>query len=355
MKATFLPLILLIPLLNLGCSRTRIPDTLWIGHVAPLSGPGIEIGEETVQTLGSMVRLSQETGGLIGDRPMAIRHVDTGPQRKGRSAAVRLLALHRVLALLVGPGVEDVEDILALGRSEGVPVVVINRDVGAEGRSLAGFLLSSWKAPRVVMGRDSVTGMMPRAQAFRAVLRSREVMLREVTLSGDARADADSLREGGEEQVVLDVPSAELTSLVESLAGGERRPLAIWWTGEGPLPTRLPLVPPVYAARDYLDESSLTPEAKAVAKEFKERYPLPWSDNTVRSLDALGVVERAMRDPSWELGKKSLPSVMEDNKTYQGLTGDLRLIQGRWERPVFVVRYFKEGWKVEKRVSATGE
>jgi len=355
MKATFLPLIVLISLLHLGCSRSRISDTLWIGHVAPLSGPGTEPGVETVQALGSMVRLSQESRGLIGDRPIAIRHVDTGPQRKGRSAAVRLLALHRVLALMVGPGVEDVEDILALGRSEGVPVVLISRDAGAEGRTLAAFLLDTWKGPKVVMGRDSVTGMMPRSQAFRAVLRSREVILREVTLSGDARADADSLREGGEEQVVLDVPSAELTSLVEALAAGERRPLAIWWTGEGPLPTRLPLVPPVYAARDYLNESSLTNEGKAIAQEFKERYPVRWSDNTVRSLDALGIVERAMREPSWEPGKKSLLSVLEDNKSYPGLTGELRLIQERWERPVFVARYLQEGWKVEKKVSATAE
>src|SRR5689334_6421116 len=118
-------------LLLAGCSRKAEPEVLWVGHLAPLSGPHRERGEEAARAIELLLDQIKADG-----KKVAVRHVDAESKATARAEAVRLLAVNRVLALLVGPGVEDPDDVAAAARAQDAGVVVLEPDSAWRGRAL---------------------------------------------------------------------------------------------------------------------------------------------------------------------------------------------------------------------------
>src|SRR5262245_18612517 len=90
-------------LLLAGCARAT-PEPVWIGHLAPLSGPDRRRAEVAVGAMQLMLEEAVEKEQTFAGRRVGVRHVDASDAVKARAEAVRLLTVNRVAALVVGPG-----------------------------------------------------------------------------------------------------------------------------------------------------------------------------------------------------------------------------------------------------------
>jgi ABC-type branched-subunit amino acid transport system substrate-binding protein len=117
----------LLVALAVGCSPSSKSEPIWVGHLAPLSGPERERGEESVAV---MQRVLEESGeeATVQKRPVGIRHVDSTSDN-ARAEATRLLAVNGCVALIVGPGASNVEELIAAARSFTAPVIVLDEVV----------------------------------------------------------------------------------------------------------------------------------------------------------------------------------------------------------------------------------
>src|SRR5438045_2221500 len=104
--------LLLLAALLAGCSGRSPEETVWVGHVAPLSGPARDRGEQAVQAIELALEQAEADGFTAGGRPVGVRHVDAAGG-KARAEAVRLLTVNRVAALIVGPGVPEADEVVA--------------------------------------------------------------------------------------------------------------------------------------------------------------------------------------------------------------------------------------------------
>src|SRR5262249_25724054 len=87
-----------------GCHRKSAPEIIRVGHVTSLRGPDKESGEHARQGIALALEEAQGSEGTINDnRRVEVVHVDTGGDLKAvEPAAVRLVAVNRVVALLGG-------------------------------------------------------------------------------------------------------------------------------------------------------------------------------------------------------------------------------------------------------------
>jgi branched-chain amino acid transport system substrate-binding protein len=98
---------------------------LWIGHVAPLSGPGKAAGEQAQRGIRLAVAEADADPNLVLGRKIAVRHADSrGDGRDAEAEAVRLVSVNRVVALLGGTDAVQSENLARGAESAGVPVVV---------------------------------------------------------------------------------------------------------------------------------------------------------------------------------------------------------------------------------------
>src|SRR5262245_30954192 len=163
----FLTLALLC--LAAGCASKARPEPIWVGHLAPLSGADREQGEASIRAIQTVLEQAREDDFTVAGRSVGVRHVNSATGT-ARAEATRLLAVNRVAALIVGPGVTEVEEILAAARSHSAPVIVLNEmarppdssdvillglDPGWRGEALAKVAKEKLKASSAVIVVDS--------------------------------------------------------------------------------------------------------------------------------------------------------------------------------------------------------
>jgi branched-chain amino acid transport system substrate-binding protein len=150
-----------------GCGRPSAPEPVWIGQVAPLSGPERTAGEHGRQGVQLAVAEAKAEGKTVAGRPLAVVHADSrGDPDVVGAETVRLLTVNRVVALLAGPGTGVAGRLLRADESYGVPVVVsgevsdpsawptaLSLGAGPEerGRALARYGARDLKAARAVV------------------------------------------------------------------------------------------------------------------------------------------------------------------------------------------------------------
>ena len=78
----------------------------------------------------SVLAKAHEEDFTVTGRHVGVRHVDAA-KGDARAEAIRLLAVNRVAALIVGPGVKNLDDILAAARAHPTPVIVLDEVVQA--------------------------------------------------------------------------------------------------------------------------------------------------------------------------------------------------------------------------------
>jgi branched-chain amino acid transport system substrate-binding protein len=136
----------LLPSLILGgCSSKTPPEPLWVGHLAPLSGPGKSQGDQAQQA----VRLAVEESAAVrvAGRPLAVRHADTrGEGDTGRAEAVRLIAVSKVTALIVNAEAAQAERVGRESLPYGVPVLVCGELASAPAENV--FVMGAGPEPR---------------------------------------------------------------------------------------------------------------------------------------------------------------------------------------------------------------
>src|SRR5262249_3620123 len=173
------PILVLGTLLWAGCSKSP-PEPIWIGHLAPLTGPDKVQGEHSRQG----VRLALEEikdATLVAGQPIAIRHADTrGDPERLQTEAVRLLTLNKVAALLDSSAAPLAERLAASVRpynalilvaaelpgSSGDGLFSLGAGAGPRGRALAQFAASDLKAVHAVVltdARPSLADVLARA------------------------------------------------------------------------------------------------------------------------------------------------------------------------------------------------
>src|SRR4051812_6658857 len=67
-------LLYVVALLLAGCSPSKPADTIWIGHVAPLSGPRQAEGEQAVRAIRMEMDRLREKEETIDGRQIGVRH-----------------------------------------------------------------------------------------------------------------------------------------------------------------------------------------------------------------------------------------------------------------------------------------
>ena len=113
-----------------GCASQQPEAPIWIGHLVP---PG-KRGESAINGIQQTLADLRESEVTIAGRSIGVRHVEVKDKARARAEASRLLSVNRVGCLIVGRGVEGVADVVAIARSHGALVMLLD---GTEDRTLA--------------------------------------------------------------------------------------------------------------------------------------------------------------------------------------------------------------------------
>ena len=352
-------------LLGLGCSSGKPTQPVWVGHVAPLSGPDRRFGEQARQGILLAVESARAEGVTVGGRPIAVRHVDgRGEAGTVRAETVRLLAVNKVAALLAGPDGRTLT-LLQAARPYGAPgiapaevvgplsdeaVLVLGAPPAQRGKVLARHALRALKAKRVAVLHDeksAVCGALVDAfvqpwptQAV-AYGNSERTRLEQVK----------SLLAGKPDVVLLAVEHRDFGRLRAQLR-------AAGWSGpilhggddvgtealrrEAPLDSDLHLV-------TVCDRAGLTEEGKAFAKRYEERFHAPPELAAVQGHDAarllFGILQEACTPGALRIPelRKDGARLLRGRSTFESLTGPVSWHERQPRRRLFVVQLGKAG------------
>ncbi|MFO0877083.1 MAG: ABC transporter substrate-binding protein [Gemmataceae bacterium] len=305
-----------------GCTRVVDPEPIWIGHLAPLSGPDQERGEDARRAMQLMLEEMRGKDRQVHGRTVAIRHVDASGGATARAEAVRLLAVNRVQALLVGPGVSGREEILASARGQGAPVLFLDEAPFSEGEDLANLAWTHLKLRQVRVQQSQ------EETNFRLLVDGFESRWRSLGGAQVSQARAEAL-------TLVALPVTSFPDLMNN-------PAAIL----GPY-----LVPPGqvrsaqgFARVPFFSITAMAPgvqlddEARAWTKRYQERFKLPVTSDVVLAHDGLGIVLAALEGAD-NTSRAALSVSLAGMKSFQGLTGSLTQKDGTWHRPRWLVRY----------------
>jgi ABC-type branched-subunit amino acid transport system substrate-binding protein len=331
----------LLVALAVGCSSSTKPEPIWVGHLAPLSGPERERGEEAV---AAMQRALQDSGddATVQRRPVGIRHVDSVSDN-ARAEATRLLAVNGACALIVGPGASNVEELIAAARSFSAPVIVLDEVVDPP--SYAGLVLLG---PDPVRRGEEVAAQLSRREVkqvavftesrptYRAVadsfVRSFKGEPRRWDVSDLGRAEAVSeMKRQKPAAVVLAAPGdwclESRKALRETFPDAE-----LYFVGDDGSPLRHKLMHREFAVTIVPPADAELPEAgAALRRQGKEP-----SRDALLGLDAVRLVLQGLKKTK-SLQRDKLVEALEGITEFDSVTGELTWKQGRPTRRLFVV------------------
>lgn len=107
-----------------GCSGRTDQGPVWLGQVAPASGPERQIGERARQGVLLAVERGREENWSVDGRPLAFRHADASDLEAVRAQTVRLIAVNRVSALLAPPRWREAAALVQAARPYGAICVI---------------------------------------------------------------------------------------------------------------------------------------------------------------------------------------------------------------------------------------
>lgn len=337
-----------------GCSSRTKPEPLWIGHLAPLSGQQRDSGEEAIRAINSVLETAGEDDFKVAGRPVGVRHVDS--VKDARAEATRLLAVNRVSALLVGPGVANVEDILSAVRSHSAPVVVLDEvasvpaspgtfllasDPGQRGQVLAKYARQTLKLAKVAV---IVDGTRPTcvafAEAFGKEFREGNGTLREWDLAsiGDRQVEFLAFQPTA---LLAAVSGKELATLNERwgyLAGGRvllfgGEPDADLRLGWKPVPKE---VTAVYGVTAFAPQAKLPEESQKLLDTLGKKHSAPGRSSAF-AVDGIRFVLEGLKSARTSQPDKFLKA-LEGIREFESVTGPMVWKEGRPMRPLYIIR-----------------
>lgn len=361
-------ILILLLLAHAGCSRKTGPETIFIAHLAPLSGPEKAAGEHARQAIQLAVEEVNNSDDLPAGRRVAVLHVDTrGNAETAQQEAVRVIRVNGVVALLGGPGTDGAERIGKVARQYGVPFVTPGGPAGdgvislglspsQRGRVLGRFAASELKAERVaVLTELRDVHAIALADAFaKEFRRGGKRRVDEWTVKGDD--DGANLAErlkNAEPQAFLVAGSlpdlqklrARLRTLgvsIPALLGeDEARQTALRADREAS--------GGVYLATAFVPSVDV-PLAKEFAKKYEDRFKQAPDAQAAFAYDGVRLLVEALRRTKTATATQ-LRDVLRGWETFETVTGplDLRPRNDALGRPAFVIRLEGGEAKVAKR------
>jgi branched-chain amino acid transport system substrate-binding protein len=353
-RRAFLLSSVLLPLA--GCSRRSKEEPLWVGHVAPLSGPDRAAGEQQRRGIRlALDEMDKEQG--IGGRQLAVVHADSrGKVEQARHEAVRLATLNKVLALMGGQDQATAEQLALALVSYAVPLLtpslfssstldgIFSLEVSPSfrGESLARFAAEQLKGRRAaVLIDESNPACAAVASAFQRHWRKgegRTLQSWDVKAKQDPAELASRLRQAKADVLVFAGSAADFQELRRRLPD-EKTPPPIIFAGESVQWQRL------LAGGDTLGDFYVSSvhvparfdnDGKEFIRRYKKEHNEEPSEAACQGYEMTRIVATALRK-SKGAGGARLREELEKGE-FPGLTGEFSFKQSSAVRPLFVLR-----------------
>ncbi|HXG08586.1 MAG TPA: ABC transporter substrate-binding protein [Gemmataceae bacterium] len=307
-------LVLLSALALAGCPQRNTPRVIWVGHVAPLSGPDRASGEHARQAILLAVEEANRDGQRVHGRRVAVVHADDrGDAEAAHAEAVRLITVNKVAALLGGIDPAEAERIVRAGQPYGLPVVTLsalptptgNDDAVAlvpapayRGRILGQFVVQELKPARVVVIAD---GRSPLFTDL-AIAFAREFprdKVEEWTYQQEAELSdlAKRLSRAGPQAVLIVAPPRDFLRLSTLVREGGLKTAWLYGGPEGGLPllqADREAGRGTFLAVTYLADVA-TPANQEFVKKYRDRYQEPPETAAALAYDGARLLFDVMR------------------------------------------------------------
>ncbi|HEV3116618.1 MAG TPA: ABC transporter substrate-binding protein [Gemmataceae bacterium] len=296
-----------------GCQRSPGRDPIFIGHLAPFSGPEKQIGEHARQAITLAVEEINKEGNRILGRPINVLHPEfpPGDADKLQPVALRLVDVNRVAALLGGTELAEVGALERAAQPHEVPLVVfaglppeavgenvfsVTAGLAFEAQTLAQYAKQELKTERIALLVDTRKTSYTTLAALFDKEFSKSGPTHEFTYN--AASEFPDLVE----RVKKAQPNAVLHAGAISDLGPIRRKLEsagikipILFGGEiNLLDANRDASNGVYVASPYVVNDSAKENAE-FAKKYKERFNQSPDVNAALAYDAMQVLFEAMR------------------------------------------------------------
>ncbi len=357
MRAHYL---LALSLFLAGCTASSRPEPALVGHLAPLSGQRGVQGEQTLAGIALAVQQAREANVTVEGRHIGVLHVDSA-RGTARAEAVRLLSVNGVSALILGPGLAEVEEVLAASRLHGAPVLVLDEvaevvaqrevvllgpDPIRRGRALANFARDELKQSRAALLVDEARPVCEAlAGGFRRAWQESKGSLRRWSVR-DLPRQAGELKEWKPDVLLLAVAPAGSDDLRKSLP--DKVPV-LYGGGDG---DDLPALSgaTVYTATAWSSQARL-PEAGKTLLDALAKKQGQAGRSAVLGLDAMRLLLAAF-EKAKSLERARLIEALGGIDTFDGVTGEITWQEGRPSRPLFIVRHQEGKEKLLRTVPA---
>jgi branched-chain amino acid transport system substrate-binding protein len=322
----FFPWLLLVILT--GCKSGAAPETVWLGHVAPLSGPDKVSGDHAHQgILLATEEVNQAEANHVAGRVIRVVQVDPGNKPITLDAeAVRLITVNRVVALLGGAELAEAEPLGRAAHPYGVPVVTpaalppqlavdtlysVNAGLAFEGQALARFAAEELKAKRAALlvdCRQAASGVV--ATALTTEFAKTTVVLQEWSYKDDKELAGLAIRvkQAQADVVVYAGMVGDLATLRDRLRSeAVAIPLLLAADSFHAAAAPAEAVKGLYFATPFVAERE-GPAAEFV-KKYQERFRQPPDVHAALAYDGLRVLLEGLRrakEPKAELLRNEL-------------------------------------------------
>jgi branched-chain amino acid transport system substrate-binding protein len=354
-------LIAALLLVGSGCSRRGNPETLWLGHIAPMTGPDKSAGDHARQGLSTAVEGLNNSGELLLERKLMVREAEAN---RPEAEAVRLASVNRVVALLGGTNASQAEQLARGAESAPIPVVLQSAIPGAyefafsvspslnrHGEVLGKFTANELRVGHVAVLMDERRSAASRvADAFAAAVPKESVSRWRFIDEGDLPS-AVRMAAGTKPKAVLFLGSvhdlARLRAELEKALPG----VAVIFGGDaGGIPVLLAdraNGEDVYVVTSYYagDETAAN---QSFVKAYQEQHHEQPDVNAALAYDGTRLLAEAIRKAASILPVKIRDALVETDG-FESVTGLVSFGKDRHAiRPLFVVQ-IKNGEAVLKK------
>lgn len=353
--------VLLAPLT--GCGSRANPEPIPVGHVAPLSGADKDIGEHARKGILLAVK-DVNDGEKILSRKVMVDHADTRSDKAAvRGVTTRLLTVGRVVTLIGGSELAQVEALDSLAQTNKTPIIVTaappQRPLGSyvfytglpqtqQGQVLARFAADELKGvPVAILHHADAAGI---ADAFARDYPANKLVGRWSYPSADKlKAVAEEVQKKDAAAVLFAGPTADLAGLPGTALGAKS---AVLLAGDEVGPGKWRPAGALYGVTAWALE-----EKNAAARAFADKYKAEARNeeepdaSAVLAYDAARMTFEAITKAGNLEGEKIRDALAQ--MTFEGLTGPVKFgPERRAVRPAFVVEWKTGPPKLMKRYEA---
>jgi branched-chain amino acid transport system substrate-binding protein len=380
-----------------GCGSATSKEPINLGHLVPLSGPERERGRQAQQAVQLAVEeINADGKGVLG-RPLHVRQVDTrGEAETAQGETVRLLSLHRCVAVIAGPdaalgpvvvrtahpytttAVVPGELAEAL-QGEGVICLAVNP--GKRGQMLAQYAAKELKAKRAVVltelgngkanaeekpNRDATTRDTSRPERENPVAASVAARFldewdRAVTSKVEQLIVPDLAVES-ELPTILAASKADVVLVCASVAkflelrarchaAKVTTPLLYGGEDRGVRPLRTDDAGPDVYLATMLATENLSERARELAKKYEERFHEPPGLAAFQAYDAVRLVAETMQNKN-STSAADLRTALYELGKFDSVLGTVAWKDHQTRRDMFVVRLHDKQTEVVQTVKA---